>query len=203
MNNRKWTFDLFNRRLHLYLALTLMPWFLMYGVSSLPFSHHGQFQKWFEPEGGNWSTLFEKEYTLPISSDSELREIGKTIMEDNDFDGAFGVYRGGNDRINVYIHSFWDAKRLTYFLDQNRLRAEDKNFRFDHFLTGMHARGGFQQDSILNDAWAVIVDVVCVAMLVWIASGIYMWWKLRRLRKWGSIALGGGMVSFAVFLWIL
>ena len=36
------TFSHANRRLHLYLALGLLPWLLMYGASSLPFAH-GQF----------------------------------------------------------------------------------------------------------------------------------------------------------------
>ena len=41
--------------------------------------------------------------------------------------------------------------------------------------------------------WAVIIDLVCLAFLLWIASGLYMWWGLRWLRRWGSIALAAGL----------
>ncbi len=33
------TFSHLNRRLHVYLAPGLLPWFLMYAASSLPFAH--------------------------------------------------------------------------------------------------------------------------------------------------------------------
>ena len=38
------TFPHFNRRLHLYLGLALLPWFLMYGLSSVPFAHSQYFE---------------------------------------------------------------------------------------------------------------------------------------------------------------
>ena len=39
------TLNLILRRTHIYLALFLLPWFGMYGISSLPFSH----PEWFMP----------------------------------------------------------------------------------------------------------------------------------------------------------
>ena len=73
--------------------------------------------------------------------------------------------------------------------------VKDRTFNWNVFLTGMHARGGFQQDSFLSDAWAVTVDIVCISMLIWIGSGIYMWWRLRQTRYWGFAALGGGVLA--------
>ena len=37
------TFNHLNRRLHLYLSLTLLPWFLVYAVSSLAIHHRWLF----------------------------------------------------------------------------------------------------------------------------------------------------------------
>ena len=34
-----------NRRLHLYLGLALLPWFFMYGISSIPFAHTPFFER--------------------------------------------------------------------------------------------------------------------------------------------------------------
>jgi len=33
-----------------------------------------------------------------------------------------------------------------------------------------------------------------------VLSGVYMWWHLKRLRFWGTVALGGGIASFAIFM---
>jgi hypothetical protein len=78
--------------------------------------------------------------------------------------------------------------------------AEDNRFRWDRFLTGVHARSGFDQESILDDSWAVLVDFVCLGILIWIASGLYMWWQIGHVRSWGALALSGGLISFLVFL---
>ena len=39
------TFPHFNRRLHLYLGLALLPWLFMYGLSSIPFAHTQYFER--------------------------------------------------------------------------------------------------------------------------------------------------------------
>jgi len=46
----------------------------------------------------------------------------------------------------------------------------------------------------------LLVDTVCLGILIWIASGLYMWWQIRHVRLWGALALSGGLISFLVFL---
>lgn len=187
------------RRLHLYLGMFLLPWFFIYGVSSVVFSHPTLLGKYYGPS--QWSVRFERPYDIAIPPNADMREIGARILKDTGLKArAFGTYRPNNRQLNVYVYDFWTATQIRYFTEEKRLVAEDKKFRWDHFLTGMHARGGFQQDSFLNDAWAVTVDVVCVGILLWIATGVYMWWLLQSARWWGALALGGGVVSFVVFL---
>ena len=99
----------------------------------------------------------------------------------------------------MYAYSFWRSIQLKYFVDQKKLTVEDRRFRWDHFLTGMHARGGFEQDSLLDRSWSVLVDIVCVSMILWIASGLYMWWELPGHRRWGWMAVVAGTLSFALF----
>jgi hypothetical protein len=50
------TFDKINRRAHLYLGMFLMPWLLMYGVSSFIVIHHA----WFPSDRPGREVLFEK-----------------------------------------------------------------------------------------------------------------------------------------------
>ena len=194
-------FSHFNRRLHLYLGLSLLPWFLVYGVSSIPFSHPAWGQSVYGAP--KWTPRFERPYDLPLTANADLRDIGRAIASESGLDGAYGAYRPDARRINVYVHTFWHATQITYDSETKTLRAEDRPFRWDHFLTGLHARGGFSQDGVLDDAWAVVVDGVALAFLVWAASGIYMWWSLARLRLWGAVALGAGFASFGILLVLL
>ena len=78
--------------------------------------------------------------------------------------------------------------------------VRQRRFRLNNFLTGIHTRGGYQQDSLLNDAWALIVDLVCLGMVIWAISGIIIWWQVGQTKFWGSVFLAGGVLSFAYFL---
>jgi hypothetical protein len=44
-----------------------------------------------------------------------------------------------------------------------------------------------------------VVDIVSVSMLLWIASGLYMWWEPPGQRRWGSLAILAGVAMFTVF----
>jgi len=198
------TFSHFNRRLHLYLGLTLVPWFLMYGVSSIPFAHNRYFEARDQAKGQPlWTQRLEQNYSIAIPAEGELRAVGARIMKDFGLQGAFGAYRQGPNQINVYVNTFRHVTQAKYFVAEQKILVEDRRFRFDHFLTGMHARGGFEQDGLLNTAWGVMVDVACFGMLLWVLSGLYMWWSLPGLRSWGWAAFLGGAGSFALFMWKL
>jgi hypothetical protein len=194
------SFNHFVRRLHLYLALSLLPWFFVYGASSLPFSHPSWFNSIYDDGVPLWKLRFERPYERAVPEGADLRAIGAEIMKDAGVEGSFGTYRPNDRELHVYVHTFWRATQLKYFLEQKKLRAEDRRFRWDQFLTGMHARGGFENRQPLALGWSIVVDVVCVGFLVWIASGIYMWWHIPGTRRWGWLALGGGAAMFAFFL---
>ena len=198
------TFSHLNRRVHLYLGLTLVPWFLMYGVSSVPFAHNQYFEARDQAKRlPLWKTRLEQPYSIDVPAEGELRAVGARIVHDFGLQGAFGAYRQGPNQINVYVNTFRHVAQAKYFVAEHRIVVEDRRFRGDQFLTGMHARGGFEQESLLNTAWGAMVDVSCLGMLLWVFSGLYMWWCLPGLRNWGSLAFLGGAVSFTLFMWRL
>lgn len=194
------SFDQINRRTHLYLGLFLMPWLLMYGVSSFLISHHAWFRSDQPP---TWQPLFEREYHRPIPDRVDLRAVALAILKDCQLDGAFWVQRPKPEEIRINRFRFWDETRLTYLIKDQRLRAEQQQLRWDQVVLRMHFRGGFQQPTFWDGFWAVLVDVACVGILVWIGSGLLMWWRLARLRIWGALAVGAGIFSFLLLIWRL
>jgi hypothetical protein len=196
------TYSHLNRRLHLYLGLALLPWFFMYGVSSVPFAHNQFFERRDAATGlPLWTLRAERTLDVPVPQDTEgLKAFGATLLREAGVNGtSFGTYRQSSTQINVYSYSFWKSTQLKYFVDQRKLMVEDRRFRWDHFLTGMHARGGFEQEGILLRSWSVVVDLVSMAMIVWVASGLFMWWELPGQRRWGWLAIVGGAASFLFF----
>jgi len=191
-----------NRRLHLYLGLALLPWFFMYGISSVPFAHNQFFEQRDAAKGlPLWTLRAERTLDVPVPQDTAgLRAFGATLLKDAGVAAtSYGTYRQTPTQINVYAYSFWTSTQLKYDSDRKKLTVEDRRFRWDHFLTGMHARGGFEQEGFLQLSWSIVVDIVCVAMIVWIASGLVMWWELPGQRRWGWVAIVAGTASFLFF----
>lgn len=199
------SFNLINRRVHLYLALALLPWIFIYGISAIPFTRNETFNKLYDDGVPQWTTRFERPYDRPapdtFNADT-LRPFAKDVITDLGLPikSAYGAYRPNKRQINVYTHDFFHDTRAVYNIEKQHITVEDKRFRWDQFFTSLHARGGFQQDHFLSDLWAVVIDMVCIGFILWVASGLVMWWQLKQTRTWGFVALGSGILSFVIFL---
>jgi len=194
------SFDKINRRTHLYLGLFLIPWLLMYGVSSFIIIH----QSWFG--AGKqlvWEPLFEREYRRPIADQEDLRVTAQEILNDCNLEGAFWADKPNPDTLHIDRFSFWGSTRLTYSIKDQKLKAERQRMRPSQAVVRMHFRGGYGQPTLWDKFWGLLVDLACVGIIIWIASGLIMWWRLPRLRGWGAIAVGGGVLSFLLLIWKL
>ena len=199
------TFNLVNRRVHLYLGLFLMVSFIRMGITTIFFAHPFNFKEIYK-DTPHWVVRSEEPYKLAISDDTDLRQLAAEVIKDVGIkEGPFGVSRQGKrkEKLNIGVGDFWSTTRLTYFIDKQRLRIEDKPFRWDHFFHKFHYLHGYGQESFLSDLWAFMLDLLCVGIIFWTISGIYMWWKLGTARLWGSIALLSGFACFTVFLLVL
>jgi hypothetical protein len=198
-------FDKINRRTHLYLGLFLMPWLFMYGLSSLIIIH----QSWFPTDKERtWQTLFEKEYHRALGStgknnEPELRAAAQEILKDCNMEGAFWVDKPNPNTVHIDRFSFWGSTRLTYSIKDQKLKAERQQMRWPQAVTRMHFRGGYGQPTFQDKFWGFLVDVTCVGIVIWIVSGLVMWWRLPRLRRWGAAAVLGGALSFVLLIWKL
>ncbi len=204
------TFDRINRRAHLYLGLVLIPWVVMFGVSSFVISHHAT---WFKSDQQPaWEPVFERSYQHPVPDDANdldethrqrLRVVAAEILRENDLEGAFYAERPSAGEVRINRNTFLDQTRLTYSIKEQKLRAERQRRTWDQVVMAMHTRDGHEQPLFLNKLWAIIVDITCLTILLWIVSGIIMWWRLAKVRIWGAIALGGGIASFLLLVWRL
>ena len=194
------TFNHLIRRLHAYLALLLLPWVLMYGISSFVINHYTFFQSFYEDDVPTWRERFNRPYDRPLPDDADLKQVGSQILDDLGLKDSFNVRRPTPDRLQINLDKFFSSTRVIYDIDEGVIRAEDRRFQWNTFLFSMHDRRGFQNDAFLHDAWAVMVDVASIGFIIFILSGLYMWWQLKKTRFWGTLALSGGAASFVVFL---
>jgi len=193
-------FSLLVRRSHMYLALVLFPWLLMYALSTAAMNHRALF---VDPSGAG-APQFERErelvYDGVFPDDADLRTMARQILASLDLDGAHGVTRRKDGAIAITRNDLLTPRRLVYTPADRRLVIEKMPHRANALLERFHRRRGYATGYALDTVWAVSVDLVIVAMVFWVLSGLWMWWEMKVTRRAGALAVAGGVGLFALFL---
>jgi hypothetical protein len=95
------------------------------------------------------------------------------------------------------------AYRVTWDAKTKQLRVERQRFGLAFFLEMLHRRSGFRHNYLANTLWCLSVDAVIVAIVLWAATGIWMWAGLPRTRMLGGLCLVGGSSLFCFLLFVL
>lgn len=194
------SFNTVVRRIHLYLALFLNPWILMYALAVFSGNHRGLFKN-EDP----WHVKFEIEkeqlYQAAFSENVEPRMVGEQILADLGIEGTYTA-RHNKDK-GIYVINRRDPitpKRITYIPAEDKLIVERKHFTSMNVLQGLHHRQGYRQVQLLDDTWGFSVDVAIAGMILWVLSGLWMWWGIKLARRWGLVAILVGFVLFGFFI---
>lgn len=94
----------------------------------------------------------------------------------------------------------WDMR---YNLQRGSLAARNNestsNLTVRNFLLRLHTAHGYPNEQNIRWYWAIVVDVMFVAMVFWGISGLFMWWQLKAQRSIGVILV---IVSAVLATWL-
>jgi hypothetical protein len=189
------------RRIHMYLALALTPWVVVYAVSTVAMNH----REWFSSTGTPQAWTLERETVFHgVLPGEDHKAAALVLLASLDLDGAHSVSRRAKDSaIVIQRQDPVVPRRITYTPADNRLVVEALPYRSNQFLERVHRRRGYQQPYRADDIWAFSVDFVIVALLFWVFSGLWLWWELKNARAWGALSLAAGVTVFAFYLVVL
>lgn len=195
------TFSLLLRRSHMYAALFLFPWMLMYAVSTLVMNHRALFA------GPAGTPAFVRERALTyngvLPEQAPPRAVSEQLLQSVGLDGAHTVSRNSDGAFVIIRNDLVTPRRLIYTPADHRLIIYRMPFRANALLERFHRRRGYVTGYTMDTIWAVSVDVAIAAMIFWALSGLWMWWEMKVTRRLGLLALVGGVGLFAAFLWTL
>ncbi len=191
------------RRTHMYLALFLFPWILMYALSTLAMNHRAIFAARYGPGTVAFERERELAYDGVFPENAEPRVISQQIQSSVGLDGAHGVTRRKDGAFVINRNDLLAPRRLTYTPADRRLLIEKLPPRPNAVLERFHRRRGYATGYRLDTVWAASVDLVIIAMVFWVVSGLWMWWEMTATRKLGLSALLGGVGLFALYLLML
>lgn len=189
------------RRTHLYLALFLTPWVLMYTLSTFVMNHRDRFRG-RPPAPARWERVSEQVYDGQFPSGASTSIQAQQILMSLDLDGAHQAsMRDG--KLVIQRNTATQPLRLSFTPESKQLLVERQALDASAFLERMHRRRGFQTGYALDNVWAFSVDLFIAGVIFWALSGLWMWWELKVTRTLGALALLGGVALFAFFLAVL
>ncbi|HUR56097.1 MAG TPA: hypothetical protein VM029_00200, partial [Opitutaceae bacterium] len=104
------------RRTHMYLALFLTPWMMIYALSGLVLNHNQVVRNFYGAKFGAFEKVAERPYTTTFSDDADARAIGAQILEELGLTGAFNVQGNPKSpRLVINRNGAFAQHRITYF----------------------------------------------------------------------------------------
>ena len=188
------------RRIHMYLALFLTPWMLMYALSTVAMNHRESLKALYGGENPEFVTEREEVYAGSFRDGADRKAVAEQLLNDLDLPGAYNVRGKLEGRLTINRADPVTPRRILFTPQSGELKVQRLEYRTPNFLERMHRRRGYQHDLLLEDTWAFSVDLAIVAMVFWVASGIWMWWELKTTRRWGGVCIAGGFLLFGLFL---
>ena len=184
------------RRTHMYLALFLFPWMLMYALSTVAMNH----RSWFTGPPAAFERERELVYDGVFPEGAAPRVMSQQLLASLDLDGAHSVTRRNDGTLVITRNDLVTPRRITYTPADRRVVIETQPVRTNAVLERYHRRRGYATGYTLDTTWAVSVDLVIAAMVFWALSGLWMWWEMKVTRRFGLVAVGGGAALFAFYL---
>ena len=186
----------------MYLGLFLMPWIMMYALSTVVMNHRPSFSKHY---GGGlpWDREGEQTLGLQFSPDATPQFMGEEILQALHIESDFYATLSKNKQTLTIICTRLIPRRITYSLADGKMLLEKQESAPQPFLEILHRRRGFGGRSLVGNGWAVSVDIVVMGMIFWVLSGLWMWWELKITRRIGALVAAAGLLLFALFLFTI
>lgn len=186
----------------MYLGLFLVPWMLVYAFSGLAINHGPLLKKLLPAEKLQirYEKVSEQIYDVNLPPEADKKMIAEKILADLDMHGSYGV-RGPavRGRYMIFRGNPIKPMRVTYYPTEKQLIIDREIVPAPAFLNRLHFKAGYGRKHLADDAWGFVVDVIIAAIIIWVLSGLWMWWELKTTRKWGAVLAVAGTAIF-VFL---
>lgn len=194
--------EVWNRKLHYYLGLYFLFFLWLFSLTGLMLNH----QQWF-------ADLYKRH---EVSYDPEIRApFGATRAEQ-----TFDVMR----QLNLRGEVDWPASQPVGHIDFNvsrpngaaqvRVDLNAKQAYVKEFTNGhLHAFQIFhtfsgsrfnqpasRRDWAMTGVWVFAMDAFAAGLIIMVLGSYYMWWRLKKRKSLGVVALTAGFAICGIFV---
>jgi|SRR5690606_25647000 len=139
-------------------------------------------------------------YDGDFAPNAEPKERGEQLLTHLKMRGLFQAKQLVDGKLEVVRFNPVQNRRLTFDPSDKSVVIEAAVVTTQRSLESLHRLRGYQSGFASRTAWAVIVDLVIVAMVFWCLSGLWLWWQLKTTRRFGAVCAVAGLLWFTVLL---
>lgn len=181
------------RRLHLYSALFLGMFLLMYAFTGFVI-----FAGWFPDNEEVTTVTGTGDFTPPENADWEAtKNAGAKVAPEYRrryaITGRYETFTRHDDgRFDLVFRRPGDETRVRFFPNSDSLTVIQRKYGFAYLMNRLHSFRWYE-GGILFQLWALLLDLAAVAMILFALSGILLWYTLKaRNRRLGWFILCSG-----------
>jgi hypothetical protein len=178
------------RTVHLCTALMVLPFLLLYLASAVQLAH----RSWFPLS----QSTSRRTIALPAGLD-DARVVARSLWERRAVRGELAGIQTATDSLQFRMVHPGEVSRVEYSAATGVAMVETTRAGFMGFANRLHQLHGAWHDEAALNVWAAALGLLSLAMLTMGATGLFLWFQDRSLRRTGGILLVAGVV-FALSL---
>ncbi|MFC1736578.1 hypothetical protein ACFL1X_10715 [Candidatus Hydrogenedentota bacterium] len=127
-------------------------------------------------------------------------EQADAILEFLDLSGPRNIQGQPNANVmTINRPSAGGHYRVLWNRGRPRLTVQRRGFTVFGFVNYLHFKCGYAK-TVSSRMWALIVDLTAFCIWAWVISGVYIWAKMYKKKRWGLACLAGGRLVFIVLV---
>jgi hypothetical protein len=193
--------EVWNKKLHYYLGLYFLFFLWLFSLTGLMLNH----QDWFRDLYDRHEVAYDPEIETPAGETraEQTHDVMRQLNLRGEVDWPASQPAGHIDfnvsRPNGAVH---------VRVDLNAKHAYVKDFTNGHFhaFQVFHTFSGSrfnqpasQRDWIMTSVWVFAMDALAAGLIVMVFGSYYMWWRLKKRKTLGIVALASGLAICGLF----
>lgn len=143
------------------------------------------------PDTTPFTGLRLREFSRPLLT--HLEGEGEEVVRAHGLGFERTEVRAG-PRLELEVEADGQPWQLSVDLGRDRIAARplgepSRDISFRSFLLRLHLAHTYPDEAGVATLWAVIVDIMAATMVLWVITGLVMWWQLKSQRGPGGITL--------------
>jgi hypothetical protein len=127
------------------------------------------------------------------ASGGDARAVARALMERGAVRGILRGVAATEDGFRFRVERMGLVHQVTWSRSRGEAHIRTQDGGILGALNRMHHTAGLWHESPLLKLWGVFVAAVSAALVLLSATGIYLWFKLKRLRRSGAVLLAASL----------